>query len=167
MLAQRSQRHVGQFFCEGAATQRRIWFNGASKIVLAVANWIKSRDGTRLHWTQWGVGRPILFLNSAGVGTQMWDYQMMAFAGQGYRCIAFDRRGHGLSETSVSGYDFDTFADDIHSVIKALDLANRPIIPTVFRVPFSKPYTRRGARISRNGSPTIRRSSSVLTRLQQ
>jgi hypothetical protein len=44
---------------------------------------------------------------SAGVGTQMWDYQMVAFAAEGYRC------------TSFSGYDYDTFADDVHSVIEA------------------------------------------------
>jgi hypothetical protein len=43
----------------------------------AVAPFIETLDGTHLYWTQWGVGRPILFLNSAGMTTQMWDYQDM------------------------------------------------------------------------------------------
>jgi non-heme chloroperoxidase len=88
----------------------------------AVAPFIEAHDGTKLYWTQWGVGRPILFLNSAGLTTQMWDYQMVAFADQGYRCIAFDRRGHGRSDRPLGGYEYDTFADDVASVITALDL---------------------------------------------
>jgi pimeloyl-ACP methyl ester carboxylesterase len=66
-----------------------------------IAPTIEARDGTRLYWTQWGTGRPILFLNSAGMNTQMWDYQFAAFADRGYRCIGFDRRGHGRSDRSL------------------------------------------------------------------
>jgi non-heme chloroperoxidase len=94
----------------------------------AVTPWIEARDGTRLHCMQWGSGSPILFLTSAGVNTQIWDYQMVAFADQGYRCIAFDRRGHGLSERPVGGYDYDTFGDDIHAVVKHLDLNNLTVV---------------------------------------
>ena len=89
---------------------------------------IEAHDGTRLYWTQWGVGRPILFLNSAGVSTQMWDYQMVEFADQGYRCIAFDRRGHGRSDRPFGGYEYDTFADDVASVISALDLRDLTLV---------------------------------------
>ncbi len=89
---------------------------------------IEAHDGTRLSWTQWGVGRPILFLNSAGVSTQMWDYQMVEFADQGYRCIGFDRRGHGRSDRPLGGYEYDTFADDVASVISALDLRDLTLV---------------------------------------
>jgi len=81
-----------------------------------------------LYWTQWGEGRPILFLNGANLTTQMWDYQMVAFADQGYRCIAFDRRGHGRSDRPLGGYDYDTFADDVASVITALDLRDLTVV---------------------------------------
>jgi len=47
---------------------------------MATAPFIDAHDGTRLCWTQCGVGPPILFLSSAGMTTQMWDYQMVAFA---------------------------------------------------------------------------------------
>jgi non-heme chloroperoxidase len=91
---------------------------------------VETRDGTRLYWTQWGPARgpTILFLNSAGMPIQMWDYQMVAFAEQGYRCIGVDRRGHGRSDHAASGYDTDTFADDLADFIETLDLHSLTII---------------------------------------
>jgi non-heme chloroperoxidase len=89
---------------------------------------IEVRDGTRLFWTHWGTGAPILFLNSAGLSTPMWDYQMVAFADQGHRCISFDRRGHGRSGRPPGGYDFDTLADDLDSVITALALEELTVV---------------------------------------
>jgi pimeloyl-ACP methyl ester carboxylesterase len=93
-----------------------------------IAPFIEAHDGTRLYWTQWGSGRPILFLNSAGLTTQMWDYQMVAFADQGYRCITFDRRGHGRSDRALGGYEYDTFADDVAAVISALNLQDLTMV---------------------------------------
>jgi non-heme chloroperoxidase len=97
--------------------------------------YVQASDGTRLYWTEWGSGRlahgspgPILFSSSSGMPTQMWDYQMTAFADRGYRCVAFDRRGHGGSDVPARGYDFDTFADDMASVIESLDLNDLTLI---------------------------------------
>lgn len=89
---------------------------------------IETRDGTHLYWMQWGAGAPLLFLNSAGMSTQMWDYQMTALAEQGYRCIGFDRRGHGRSDQPPGGYDYDTFADDLDAVIRSLELRDLTVI---------------------------------------
>src|SRR5207245_837188 len=50
---------------------------------------ISAKDGTQLYWHDWGQGAPMLFLNSLGMSSQMWDYQMTAFAEQGFRCIGF------------------------------------------------------------------------------
>ena len=83
---------------------------------------ISATDGTRLYWHEWGEGAPLLFLNSLGLSSQMWQYQMVAFAEHGFRCIGFDRRGHGRSEQPSRGYDLDTLADDIATLIDDLDL---------------------------------------------
>jgi pimeloyl-ACP methyl ester carboxylesterase len=37
---------------------------------------IAASDGTQLYWREWGQGAPVLFLNSLGCGSQMWDYQI-------------------------------------------------------------------------------------------
>jgi non-heme chloroperoxidase len=43
-------------------------------------------------------------------------------AGQGLRCIGYDRRGHGRSVEPSGGYEYDTLADDLNDVIERLDL---------------------------------------------
>jgi non-heme chloroperoxidase len=89
---------------------------------------ITAKDGAQLYWREWGEGPPLLFLNSLGCGSQMWDYQIAAFADQGFRCIGFDRRGHGRSDQPARGYDHDTFADDVATLIAKLDLSALTLI---------------------------------------
>lgn len=100
-------------------------FNSTKSVI---GPFIEAHDGTQLYWSQWGVGRPILFLSSAGMSAPMWDYQMVTFAEHGYRCIAFDRRGHGRSDRPLGGYDYDTFGDDVSAVITALDLRDLTVV---------------------------------------
>jgi len=47
---------------------------------------------------------------------------MVFLADHGYRCIAHDRRGHGRSSQPWQGNDMDTYADDLATLVKALDL---------------------------------------------
>jgi pimeloyl-ACP methyl ester carboxylesterase len=58
----------------------------------------------------------------------MWNYQMVAFADAGFRCLAFDRRGHGRSEVPPHGYDYDTFADDLDAVIESFELRDTILV---------------------------------------
>jgi pimeloyl-ACP methyl ester carboxylesterase len=83
---------------------------------------ITANDGTQLYWREWGEGAPLLFLNGLGAGSAMWDYQMAFFGERGFRCIGFDRRGHGRSDHPARGYDHDSFADDIAVLIETLKL---------------------------------------------
>jgi len=48
--------------------------------------------------------------------------QMFFLASHGFRCIAHDRRGHGRSSQPWSGYDYDTFADDLATLTQELGL---------------------------------------------
>lgn len=89
---------------------------------------IAAKDGTRLYWHEWGEGAPLLFTNSLGMSSQMWQYQMAAFAEQGFRCICFDRRGHGRSDQPSRGYDHDTLVDDLATLIEDLDLSALTLI---------------------------------------
>jgi non-heme chloroperoxidase len=49
---------------------------------------------------------------------------MFFLASRGYRCIAHDRRGHGRSSQPWNGNDMDTYADDLATLVEALDLKN-------------------------------------------
>jgi pimeloyl-ACP methyl ester carboxylesterase len=83
---------------------------------------LEAADGTALFTTDSGVGRPVVFVHGWPLSSAMWEYQIPMIAAQGYRCIAYDRRGFGRSDQPWTGYDYDTLADDLATVINAHDL---------------------------------------------
>jgi len=83
---------------------------------------VRAKDGTALYHRDWGEGPVIVFAASWACSGEMWAYQVAHFADAGFRCISFDRRGHGRSDVPAGGYDLDTFADDLSAVIDQLDL---------------------------------------------
>jgi non-heme chloroperoxidase len=91
---------------------------------MCVPNSVETIDGTQLFYRSWGTGRPIVFVAAWALHSQAWQYQMVPLTDQGFRCIAFDRRGHGRSSDPGTGYDVDTLADDLGSVLSQLDLTD-------------------------------------------
>jgi non-heme chloroperoxidase len=91
-------------------------------------SFIEASDGVGLFHRDWGTGRPIVFLAPWGLHSDWWEYQMAYLTGQGLRCIAYDRRGHGRSAEPGGGYEFDTLADDLNAVIEQLDLRNVTLV---------------------------------------
>jgi len=85
-------------------------------------DFVERPDGTRLAFSDWGEGRPVVFVHAWALPSPMWDYQRGPLSERGLRCIAYDRRGHGRSSVTRDGYDCDTLADDLHAVVTALDL---------------------------------------------
>ena len=81
-------------------------------------NYLTTGDHTRLFVKDWGSGRPVIFLHGWPLSSDSWDDQAVAVAEAGYRTIAYDRRGFGRSSQPWSGYDYDTLADDLASVIE-------------------------------------------------
>lgn len=84
------------------------------------AETVQTPDGT-LHVRDWGVGRPVVFLSAWSFPADAWQYQMIPMQ-QAFRCVTYDRRGHGRSSDPGRGYDYDTLADDLAHVLEALDL---------------------------------------------
>jgi non-heme chloroperoxidase len=85
-------------------------------------NSITARDGTIIHFTDWGNGPAVVFSHGWPLQGDAWEDQMMFLAQHGYRVIAHDRRGHGLSSKPWHGNDMDTYADDLGTLLDALDL---------------------------------------------
>lgn len=81
-----------------------------------------------LFYREWGIGRPLLFLHGWALNSDMWSYQMAPLSAQGFRCIAFDARGHGRSSDPGQGYDFDTMANDLATVIDELELRDLVLV---------------------------------------
>lgn len=95
-------------------------------------DFIETPDGVKLAFTDWGTGRPVVFVHAWALPSPMWDYQIGALAGQGLRCIAYDRRGHGRSSKPGSGYDCDTLADDLSALLTQLDLHDVTLVSHSF-----------------------------------
>jgi non-heme chloroperoxidase len=83
---------------------------------------IKTKDGTKIYYKDWGTGQPILFSHGWPLNADSWEAQMLFLASKGYRCIAHDRRGHGRSGQPWNGNNMDTYADDLSELIESLDL---------------------------------------------
>src|ERR1700753_2275962 len=75
-----------------------------------------------LFYRDWGSGPALAFVSSWSLASDAWCYQMLDLCERGFRCIAFDRRGHGRSSDPGRGYDFDTLADDLAGVRATLDV---------------------------------------------
>ncbi|MGA5297057.1 alpha/beta fold hydrolase [Streptomyces koyangensis] len=87
-----------------------------------------TRDGVEIFYKDWGQGRPVVFIHGWPLSGDAWQDQLKAVADAGYRGIAHDRRGHGRSTPVWDGYDFDTFADDLHDLITSLDLRDVTLV---------------------------------------
>ncbi|MHA6317276.1 alpha/beta fold hydrolase [Altererythrobacter sp. CAU 1778] len=80
-----------------------------------------TKDGTRLRYKELGEGKPVILIHGWPLSADSWDPIMMKLAENGYRAIAYDRRGFGHSDHAPSGYDYDTFADDLADVMTETD----------------------------------------------
>ncbi|HYA24135.1 MAG TPA: alpha/beta hydrolase [Terriglobales bacterium] len=85
---------------------------------------ITTQDGTQIYYKDWGSGQPVVFSHGWPLSSDAWEDQMLFLASRGYRCIAHDRRGHGRSSQPWNGNDMDTYADDLATLVEALDLKN-------------------------------------------
>jgi non-heme chloroperoxidase len=83
---------------------------------------VTTKDGTRIYYKDWGTGQPVVFSHGWPLTADAWDDQMVFLGARGYRCIAHDRRGHGRSSQPWNGNEMDTYADDLATLVEALDL---------------------------------------------
>jgi non-heme chloroperoxidase len=84
--------------------------------------YISAADGTQLYYKDWGSGQPIVFSHGWPLSSDAFEDQMLFLASHGFRCIAHDRRGHGRSSQPWTGNDMDTYADDLATLVRELDL---------------------------------------------
>jgi len=75
-----------------------------------------------------GSGRPVVLLHGWPLSSASWVNQISALEADGFRVVAYDRRGFGRSDKPSSGYDYDTLASDLDGVISELDLDDLTLV---------------------------------------
>jgi peroxiredoxin len=75
-----------------------------------------------LYYEDHGTGQPVVLIHGYPLDGRSWERQTAALLKAGYRVITYDRRGFGQSSQPTVGYDYDTFAADLNTVLETLDL---------------------------------------------
>jgi pimeloyl-ACP methyl ester carboxylesterase len=75
-----------------------------------------------LYYEDQGDGQPVVLIHGYPLNGHSWERQTRHLLAAGYRVIAYDRRGFGQSSKAGVGYDYDTFAADLHTIMETLDL---------------------------------------------
>ncbi|SDE44304.1 alpha/beta fold hydrolase [Limimaricola pyoseonensis] len=88
---------------------------------------VTTKDGTQLYVKDWGEGRPVVLIHGWPLNSDSWETVALRLAESGHRVIAYDRRGFGRSGQPYGGYDYDTLADDLGTVISELGLTDAAI----------------------------------------
>jgi len=76
----------------------------------------------RLYYEDHGSGKPVVLIHGYPLSGASWEKQLPALLDAGYRVITYDRRGFGRSSRPATGYDYDTFAADLHRLLDHLEL---------------------------------------------
>ena len=75
-----------------------------------------------LYYEDHGSGRPVVLIHGYPLNSDSWERQERALLSAGYRVIRYDRRGFGKSSRPTTGYDYDTFAADLNTLLEHLGL---------------------------------------------
>src|SRR5919204_5436125 len=81
-----------------------------------------------LYYEDHGSGTPVVLIHGWPLSGASWEKQVAALLTAGHRVITYDRRGFGRSSQPATGYDYDTFADDLHKLVTALDLRDFTLV---------------------------------------
>jgi non-heme chloroperoxidase len=81
-----------------------------------------------IYYEDHGAGQPVVLIHGYPLSGRAWDKQVPALLAAGYRVIAYDRRGFGRSSQPATGYDYDTFAADLHTLLEHLDLRDAVLV---------------------------------------
>jgi non-heme chloroperoxidase len=81
-----------------------------------------------LYYEDHGQGQPVILIHGYPLSCSSWEKQLPVLLNAGHRVIAYDRRGFGKSSQPTTGYNYDTFAEDLHQLITHLDLRDFALV---------------------------------------
>ena len=81
-----------------------------------------------LYYEDHGAGMPVVLIHGYPLSGASWEKQVPVLLASGHRVITYDRRGFGKSSQPTTGYDYDTFAEDLRKLVTALELRDFALV---------------------------------------
>src|SRR2546428_13845755 len=75
-----------------------------------------------------GWGNAVVFVHGWPLSGASWEKQVTDLLNAGHRVITYDRRGFGQSSKPSTGYNYDTFAEDLHKLVTKLELRDFALV---------------------------------------
>ncbi len=86
--------------------------------------------GTSLHYDLAGktAGTPVVFVHGFPFSLEMWRGQIDAVSAEGFRALAYDIRGHGMSDVGDGQYTIESHVDDLFALLDHLKIGKAAIV---------------------------------------
>jgi len=81
-----------------------------------------------LYYEDHGSGKPVVLIHGYPLSGASWEKQLAVLLNAGFRVITYDRRGFGQSSKPITGYNYDTFADDLRKLVAQLKLRDFTLV---------------------------------------
>src|SRR5712692_3266137 len=81
-----------------------------------------------LYYEDHGSGKPVILIHGYPLSGASWEKQVPALLHAGNRVITYDRGGFGKSSQPTTGYNYDTFAEDLHKIVTQLELRDFALV---------------------------------------
>ena len=82
----------------------------------------------KIYYQDYGQGQPVILIHGWPLSHKSWEKQIAFLVENGYRVIAYDRRGFGNSSQPWEAYDYSTLASDLKQLLVELDLNDAVIV---------------------------------------
>jgi pimeloyl-ACP methyl ester carboxylesterase len=83
---------------------------------------------SQLYYEDHGSGDPVVLIHGYPLSGASWEKQVPALLAAGHRVITYDRRGFGKSSQPTTGYNYDTFAEDLRKLVTQLKLRDFSLV---------------------------------------
>ncbi|MCZ9882982.1 alpha/beta fold hydrolase [Arthrobacter sp. B2a2-09] len=81
-----------------------------------------------IYYEDHGTGQAVVLIHGYPLDGSSWEKQTAALLDAGYRVITYDRRGFGKSSKPTVGYDYDTFAADLNTLLNTVDVNDAVLV---------------------------------------
>jgi non-heme chloroperoxidase len=88
----------------------------------------ENSSDVQLYYEDHGSGRPVVLIHGYPLSGASWEKQVPVLLNTGHRVITYDRRGFGKSSQPTTGYNYDTFAEDLSKLVMHLKLRDFALV---------------------------------------